>query len=232
MTRPLPGYLVRSGVQDRNLRYTWDDINYSAAYEPLDEALLERLGRISQRALVAFSIACAEWIVYRLGAVVDDPTPPEYLEAAWAGVVDAAYTLYFEPDLSEWEGPARGPIAAAMMLVVDALVRMEDDDHPEYNAASLSGLAEHLLSDPAPFRAWREQVLARLQEHHPLDSKDTRGSLVAREELDPGFDFRPELTPALISRFLQGLDYKKNAFLRMPEQMSKIGFEGIPYALS
>jgi len=231
MKRTLPEYLAHSGVQDRALRYTWDDINPSAAYEPLDDALLDRLSRISQRANVAFAIACAEWVVHRLGAVAQDSTPSEYLEAAWAGIVDAAYTLYYEPDLSEWEGPARMPLAVAMILVADCLVRMEDDDHPEFNSASLAGLAEHLLADAAPFRAWRETILTRLELLYPLESKDTRGSIVPREALDPDYDFRPEEAPKLITKFLQGLDFKRNAFLRTPQMMQKIGFEGVPYSL-
>ncbi len=52
-----------------------------------------------------------------------------------------------------------------------------------------------------------------------------------REALDPDFDFKPEMAPALFGAFLKRLDYKANPFLRTPEEMRKLFFEGVPYEL-
>ncbi|WP_147445087.1 hypothetical protein [Corallococcus sp. CA053C] len=53
----------------------------------------------------------------------------------------------------------------------------------------------------------------------------------SREALDPDFDFRPEMAPTLIGAFLGNLNYEANPFLRTPEEMRKLFFEGIPYEL-
>ena len=232
MALPLPNHLRRANIQDSSLRYTWDDVKYQTAYYPLDDDFLSRMARISQRANVAFAIACAEWIVHRLGKVSKDPMPAEYLEAAWAAVVDACYTRYHETDEDEWSGPIRKPLAVAVMLVVDSIIRMEDDDLPEVDAVSLSNLAEHLLPDSTLFRDWRERVLARLERLYPRNPLDTRGVPVPREALDPDFDFRPEMAPELLRHFLRSSNHQSNAFLRSPEEMKAIGFEGTPYDLS
>jgi hypothetical protein len=233
MTLPVPAYLQRANIQDRHLRFTWDDQEYEKAYEPLDKAVRARMEKLSQRANLAFAIACAEWSFHRFQPFADEPNLPLYVEAAWAAVVDARYANYYlEPRGDGWQGPARRPVAVTLMLLVDTIVRVENDDHPDIGAVSLANLAEHVMSDPTPFRAWHERVIQRLERLYPLNPRDTRGEPVPREALDPDFDFQPGSAPALIGGFLKKLDYKSNPFLRSPKEMRKMFFEGTPYELS
>jgi len=232
MTLPVPSYIQRAGIQDRTLRFTWDDQQCEKAYTPLDKAARARLGRLSQRAILAFAISCAEWIFYRFKLVSEAPLLDDYTEAAWAAVVDARYADYYlEPRGEEWQGPDRKPLAVALMLLVDTLVRVESDDHPDIGALSLSNLTAHVMTDPRPFHEWRERVVTRLEHLYPLNSRDTRGEPVPREALDPDFDFKPEMAPALFGAFLKRLDYKANPFLRTTEEMRKLFFESVPYEL-
>jgi len=232
MTLPLPAYLERAKVQDRNLRFAWDDHRYELAYTPLDKAARARMERLSQRAILAFAVSCAEWIFYRFRPVSFPPFLDDYIEAAWAAVIDARYANYYlEPRGEEWQGPDRKPLAVALMLLVDTIVRVENDDHPDIGALSLANLAAHVMTDPTPFHDWRERIVTRLERLYPLNPRDTRGEPVPREALDPDFDFRPEMAPALIGAFLQRLDYKTNPFLRSPGDMRKLYFDGVPYEL-
>jgi len=232
MTLPAPTYLERAKVQDRNLRFTWDDNRYERAYTPLDKTDRARMERLSQRAILAFAVSCAEWIFHRFRPVSIPPFLDDCIEAAWAAVVDARYANYYlEPRGDEWQGPDRKPIAVALMLLVDTIVRVENDDHPDIGALSLANLAAHVMTVPTPFQEWRGRVMTRLERLFPLNSRDTRGEPVPREVLDPDFAFQPEMAPTLIGAFLRRLDYKANPFLRTPEEMRKLFFEGVPYEL-
>lgn len=232
MTLPVPAYLQRAGIQDRSLRFTWDDTAYERAYEPLDPDVRARMARLSQRANLAFAIACAEWVFHRFEPVSHEPLLEDYVEAAWAAVIDARYAhFYIEPRGDDWRGPDRKPLAVALMLLVDTVVRVENDDHPDIGAVSLANLAEHVMTNPRPIQEWRERIVPRLERLYPLDPRDTRGEPVPREALDPDFDFQPELAPTLISGFLRRLDPGRNPFLRAPEEMRRLYFEGIPYEL-
>ncbi len=232
MTLPVPTYLERAKVQDRSLRFTWDDQQYERAYTPLDKVERARLERLSQRAILAFAVSCAEWIFHRFRPVSSPPFLDDYVEAMWAAVVDARYANYYlEPRGDEWQGPDRKPIAVTLMLLADTTTRVENDDHPDIGALSLANLAAHVMPDPTPFQEWKERVMARLERRFPLNPRDTRGEPVPREALDPDFDFQPEMAPALIGAFLKRLDYEANPFLRTPEEMRRFFFEGVPYEL-
>jgi hypothetical protein len=229
MPLPTPGYLLRSGIQDTTLRYTWDDWHTERAYEPLDDELLARMAGVSYRANIALTVACAEWITYRFGVLSDDPTPAQYAEAAWAAIVDWRYTAYYEPPIPEWSGPIRRPLALAMMMMVDVINRTDQDDMPEIDSASISNLTEHVLTDPTPFRTWRERIVARLESLYPRDEDHPEGPVVPRQALDPDFDFHPDQTPELIRRFLAGISPTANSFLSPPDAMRVMGFHGTPY---
>jgi hypothetical protein len=232
MTLPVPAYLEGTRVQDRSLRFTWDDHRYEQAYTPLEKADRARLALLSQRAVLAFAISCTEWILYRFRLVSSPAFLDDYIEAAWAVVVDARYANYYlEPRGDEWQGPDRKPLAVALMLLVDTVVRVENDDHPDIGALSLANLAAHVMTHPKPFQEWRERVMTRLERLYPLNPRDTRGEPVPREALDPDFGFQPEMAPALIGAFLRRLDPKANPFLRSPDEMRKLFFEGVPYEL-
>jgi hypothetical protein len=224
-----PEYLRRSAMQEATVAYTWDDWNVEAAYEPLDDDLLGRLAQVSYRANEAFTIACAEWIVYRFGALSDDPTPSNYIEAAWAAIFDWRYLKYFEPLDEEWQGPVRRALEVAIVLVVEVIGRTESDDLPEISAASVSNLAKHVMSNPKAFEEWQEWAVERLAKFYPRNEEEPLGPVVPREALDPDIEFSPIETPEYINRFLRNLNFSKNEFLEPPETMLKSGFEGVPY---
>jgi len=60
--------------------------------------------------------------------------------------------------------------------------------------------------------------------------EERRGPLIAREAIDPTFDYHPEQAPQLLDKFLRSVDYKNNPFLRSPEELMELGIEN-PYRL-
>jgi hypothetical protein len=225
----VPNYLRVSGIQGTTIRYTWDDWDVEAVDMPLDESLRERLGAMSQRAVVAFTIGTAEWIVYRFGALSDDPVPAQRLEAAWAQVVDFRYSFEEDINLDEWTGPVRGPIGIAIRRVVYAIQQAESGLDPGWRACRASKLAEHVIMDSTPYRNWRERILDRLEALYPLDPDETLGEVVPREALDPEYLFSVDQTESLVNQFLARLDYNINPFLNSPNKILAQGFRGTPY---
>jgi hypothetical protein len=230
MTLPVQHYLQTSGIQDPVIRYKWDDWNVEEVDMPLEAALRKRLDRISQRAVTAFTIGTAEWIVHRFAIFSADQIPALRLEAAWAEVVDFLYSTNTDIRLEDWAGPIRGPIGIALRRVIFALQQASQDGDPAWRAGRAAKLAEHVISDPSPYLNWRERILERFEKSYPLDPDETLGEVVPREALDPDVEFDVSQTEIMINRFLNSLDYRSNPFLNAPEEMLKAGFKGTPYA--
>src|SRR2546426_823255 len=113
MTLVAPHYIRATRIQDKVLRYRWDDWDLNADEEKLDKGIALHLSRLSQRASLAFTIATTEWMVYRYGLLLDEQLPWQYLEAAWAQTIDWRYgalTIEGDTDAKEWTGPIRRPI--------------------------------------------------------------------------------------------------------------------------
>ena len=94
MALSIPNYLKVANIQDNNIRYEWDDWRNLPASETPDEELIARLEVVSQRAVLAFSCGTAEWIVYRFARLCDDSRPWDYIEAAWAMIINVWYCGY------------------------------------------------------------------------------------------------------------------------------------------
>jgi hypothetical protein len=190
------------------------------------------LNGLSQRAIIAFVNATAEWIVYRLEIFTDTTAPHQYLEAAWAQVADWRYGAFTWEEYAlndAWTGPVRGPIGIAMIRVLHAVDQTKENGYPELAAAWITNLATHVMPDPASYLKWRSEVMKRLETLYPRNLLDTLGDVVPRQAVDPGFAFQPEHTESLFNEFLARLDYRKNPFLNNPNKMLQDGFEGTPY---
>ena len=222
----VPPYIPLVEIQKNRIPYAWDDWNVEAAEEPIDEVLLKRLQRLSQRASGAFAIASAEWIVYRFAHLIDQGEPLQYLETAWAQLIDARYGLEWDPLQAGWVGPVMGPIRQALMWVGDAIEQIDDDLEPEESAATLAKLTNYVLSSHHAYETWCENVLSRLETAFPRDDDDPKGDVVPREAMNPSFGFKLEEIESLVNRFLFSLDRDGNPFLSSPELMLEQGFKG------
>jgi hypothetical protein len=226
----VPAYIAASRCWEAPLQYAWDDGDLEPFESPVDEALHARLEGLSQRANVAWCIACAEWIGHRLGPhLYGDPLPFQRLEAAWAQVIDARYSFALTDPPERWAGPVKRPVLRALELIDFAVDAAERDDVPADISATLARLAEHVMDDPSPLRAWQEAALSRLRALYPFDPEESLGDVVPREALDPGRAFEPGETPRLIADLLTRLHQSDNPFLRSRREMLARGFEGVPY---
>jgi len=232
MTLDVPDYVKAAKAQDPKIRYKWDDWNEEQALEPVDKDLLARLKALSQRAAIAFTAATGEWVVYRFEELTDVTVPLQFLEMAWANIVDFNYvamTWQDYEDAPEWVGPVKRPVAIAMEKVDNAFQAVIGDGRPELRGAWITNLAQYVLTDPAPYVKWRERAMVRLESLYPCDPNDRLGDVVPREALDPDFNFDVEDTERLINEFLARLDHRSNPFLNSPESMLEQGYTGLRY---
>jgi hypothetical protein len=109
------------------------------------------------------------------------------------------------------------------------LIKKKQFATPE--CVSLAFLTLHVVPDPKPFKDWRRFAIGRLATLYPLDKENRLGPPVPREALDPELDYKPEMAPQLLSKFLQSLDPSTNPYLRPATEMIADGFDGTPYSL-
>jgi hypothetical protein len=229
MVLAIPQYVAAAGIADPELRYEWDDWKIQEMFDTEDDSFRQKMSRVSYRAALAFTIAAGEWIVHRFDRLSTDAEPLLHMEAMWAGVVDSRYVTYWEPPDAQWLGPIRGPLRLAIVFTLEALVDADQCADVALNADRASIIAERVLSNPAPFRFWRERVVRRLEQLYSYDKGDPMGDVVPREALDPDLDFQPEMTEALIRGYLRGVNPALNRFLANPTKMRERGFPGTPY---
>jgi hypothetical protein len=86
-----------------------------------------------------------------------------------------------------------------------------------------------LAPAPQPFLPWPDEFPSEAAYHEA--GRPYFGDPIPLEALDPDFDYKPEMRKDLLASFLSRLDWKKNPFLRSPDEMKKLGFPGTPYRL-
>jgi len=180
--------------------------------------------------------------MWRYHHLSDDVRPFQIAEAAWCGNIKSAYIKYYGFDFDDL-GPISGVLYSSMVCVGGLLkYTAEEENLWEFELAYLVRLAMHVLPDTRPFEKWLETVTDRLILLYPAPEDDfyedmfneheeeRRGPLIAREVLDPSFDYRPEQASMLLNRFLHSVNHTKNPFLRSPEELKELGF-GTPYII-
>jgi len=229
MSLTTPRYVEQAGVADPELHYEWDDWKLQEMFDTEDDSFRKRMTGVSYRATLAFTIATGEWIVHRYDRISSDPEPLLHMEAMWAGVVDSRYVKYWEPPDEYWLGPVRGALRLAIIFTLEAMVDADACADVALSADRASIIAQRVLTNPAPYLAWREQTVLRLEALYPYDKRDPMGDVVPREALDPDVDFRPETTERLVQHYLRNLDPARNRFLATPAEMLARKFPGTPY---
>ena len=235
-----PPYIARAAITDPAIRYKWHDWDAFRYCEPVDEEFVKRYAKIAPAAVIALTIAEAEWLMFRFEGLSADPTLLLYLESAWCANVDREYSWPIELPKSAWQGPVRRPMLVAIILVNHLLYEAEDFADTLQQPSSMSNLVEHVLPDRAPFRQWRDRCVERLIQFYTekpqdpfvdlFDERPAEPVFVPREVFDPDFEFRPEMARPLVDRFLRNVDWPANPFLSSPEEMDRAGFKGTPYA--
>ena len=229
---PVPVHLKVADLQSPVVRFHWDDGDTEQVEERPDEPFVDALRRMSDRAILALTVAMAEWIVFRFQPFADVSLPSHFLEAAWAAGADWRYHSEAWDaivDAERWTGPIKGPVSAAMFAVDVASQGYRVGDDLTDSALSVSNIALHVLPQSERFRDWRDRSVARLTVLYPRNENDAIGPVVPREVFELTREYDSEYTEQFLNGLLRSLDYHANPFLASPETLKETGFVGKPY---
>lgn len=174
------------------------------------------LDQLSDRAIIAYSIACAEWVVARFSRVSRDEHPLRFLEACWAFEMDRHLAAPPPNQDDEWKGSIRGALDMAMVTVLNTYYTTEDGVG-EIEGAFNEKVVLHVLLDPQLFLVWRGTVLSRLHRLYPRDPANSWGDPVPREALDPRVQLESTDFGECVRLFLSSLSPATNPLLRRIE---------------
>jgi hypothetical protein len=252
--REPPAYIMKSGVVGAPVEFKWGQPpDHIGPYE--GTALHDAVYRLTHCAAVTLAAGLEEWSAWRFHGMVDSAPYLAHAEALPAWAVDARY--YKGPsDLENVESP---PAESAMSVLGDLACNATEKQYLKYPATCPPATQVHqafLLRYVIPkssrkaFDEWITFVLKRLTEFAPrpeeyigefkdFESKEAYrlaqrpyfGVPVPIELLDPHFDYKAAVREELLDRYLRGLDWKHNEFLRSPDEMKTLGFAGTPYRL-
>ena len=219
--------------------------------------LMVQLGRGTAATQVAMCAGILLWLTWRLKTLTPVEHNLELAEAAFAYNID---WRYLDVDAGpKGKAPDQPPAESAAKKVnrwmrdaVDAETRWNSF----YTAVGETFHSSHVVKFITPrrykpdFTAWLDAVSDRMAEHFPIpdipwreintfESKadcyayraPRRGVAIPPQVLDPSFDYRPEQREDLLREFLAGLDPSRYRYLRTPEALLELGFEGVPYTL-
>jgi hypothetical protein len=118
MNRNRPSY-IPAELSSLPVEHKWDDWDPYSVLPEASELTESTFARTSHRAAIAYSIACAEWTVFRLERFMDDNRPFEYLQACWAVQMSYTYGSPSESNAEEWEGAVRGAVDLSLMTILN-----------------------------------------------------------------------------------------------------------------
>ena len=200
MSHSPPSYVPVDVIKDMPVVHGWDDWDPYVLLGTQDPDTQANLARLTDRAQIAFAIACAEWVVYRFQNLCDDRRPYDFIEAAWASEMSSDYSVPPQFAEDEWRGPIRAPIDLSLVTIINTFYSTEDGAG-DVDATFAERIPLHVLNDQTRFLRWRNSVLVRLQELFPRESGDANGAPVPREAMDPDIDVTEETLKASVSRF-------------------------------
>ena len=188
----------------------WDPYQVLGTQNPETEATLSD---ISDRAILGYSIACAEWVVCRFKKHLNDQRPYQYIQACWIYEMSDEVAAPPQSKQEEWEGPVRGPVDLSLMTVLNTIYSM--DDGAAWADGAFAELIPLLVVTPCElFLQWRFGVFKRLKERYPRSDGEF-GKPVPREIFDLSQALVPEQELHLVKAFLSKALAAQNPFVRI-----------------
>lgn len=219
--------------------------------------LMKQLGRGNGLAQVAMCAGVLLWLTWRLKPLTEVDHNLELAEAAFAYCIDWRYVdINAGP---KGKAPDQPPEVSAAKKVNSLVRRALDQDSywnsfftPVAETFHAANVVQHIMPKPhkRTFDQWLLTVSDRMHAHFPLpdipkrefstfESKEAyraycaprRGIAIPPQILDISVEYDPSQREANLKGFLRGLDRERNRFLRSPEAMLELGFQGTPYEL-
>jgi hypothetical protein len=257
MPADVPSYVPPS-IVGAPLNFHWEGASDHIGPVETVTPLLDLLAGTTTTAQIAMCAGILSWGAWRLKGHVEVEHNFELAEAAFAYVVDWRYV---DRDAGPRGKAPDQPPALSAMKQLNRFMRLglNQDKYwdsyfqPVWETFHSAHIVRHILPNAmrSDFESWLATLVGRIKSHwakpdEEFRRKDTfpnakereqfisrhRGRPVPREILDPRFEYQEEDSPRLIGEFLARLNPQTNRYLRSPENMLALGFEGVPYHFS
>ena len=251
----LPPY-VDPHVVGAPIDFEWRGNSYYIGSTSLSGPIGDLVGSKTTCGSIAFLAGVMQWVAGRFSGHTDVAKLLDLSVAALAYQVDWRYAQ--APPRQEL--PEQPPVESAYLLLKSYLRRALDPEQywdDQYQPIAELYHATHVTNHVLPkgakkaFSAWLKSTAQRLdqvgarkppgggREPEEFESIEAyrawavphRGIPLPPQVLDPNFAYDPKDREPLIREFLASLDWKSNQYLRSPDEMVKLGFEGTPYQL-
>jgi hypothetical protein len=230
MPRAIATYIAAADLPSEQPSYRWDDdVEQEVLFS--QPRIADRISKMSYRAALAVALGSIEWTIYRLKPQLASDEPFQFVDAAWAALVDWLYLKSFDlPDWDEYEVAVGGPLQHSFWLMKECFVAARKLKPFNDFTVSISEVSLRVCGRRDVFKAWRRSIVQRMVTVYPENPNDLCGRPVPRDALDLAYAPSPTADDDRIAHYLASLDWKSNKFLRSPEEMQKAGFAGTPYS--
>jgi hypothetical protein len=232
----IPNYIEALEMRDTEPRFKADSATVAKLFDIEVPVVWNWMVEATERAKLGFAAATAEWVAWRLHGTTDVSDLLHFIEALWAAVIDYRYTQEIRHEAPE-DKNAIGIVLFLTWREANAVYRGCQEGRGNANdCVRLSLLARHVLpkKHQDALKKWLTVILReRVAKLYQIDEDphNPQGFPVPREAFNPNFDFDPNKTNDLLKAFLENVDHTTNPYLRSPEEMKKLHFEGTPYRL-
>jgi len=198
------------------VNYGWDSESPFSVIPLPDFLTLSKLDLLSSRAITAYSVGCAEWIIFFLRNFIKNPDPVFYLEGFWAYVMGREDMFEYPPELDHdlWEGPELGPVDCAISSIMNVIYLSQFGDPPSGDAARIGEIARYILPEEmaSVFSSWEQGLIERLIRSGKYADDDRVGRPIPRAILDVSWDSVSESWENAINLEFEGCDFSANPF--------------------
>jgi hypothetical protein len=251
------GYqLLKMNAVDYPIQYKWDD-DEEGRFQDLTTGLIaveSPLDKVSYKAAIGMAAALLELIFYRLNG---RPEMTENMiqdikwkiDALWMAAIDPRYireTTFYDnkTDVSEpSEGAVYGPLWVALLAVEELAYKLDEKYYHIYvQVIGMALLAEYISPDRKLFQQWLVNTLQKAMNSFPC------GFAYRDFDEDDAYDYDDEppvfrdlfFLPGVYDEdfavknakaFVKSVRKKKNPYLRTPQKMLQLEFDGVPYTL-
>jgi hypothetical protein len=253
----IPNYIEKAGMVGVPIDFVWHGpLGHIGPVETVNKMLI-LMGSKTTCGALAQAAGIISWGAWRLKGHTNVNVLLQMIEASFAFQVHPHYVNRDGvPTKKAKENPpaesAAGELQVELWQALNADKWWHSYYTPIYSAFHPAYLVRHIMPKDKKkvFSKWLEGLLARVKklapkpDEEPLEDEDQlsakeRAAYYARhwgdalppQVLDLEFDLTAIKRKELVDCFLRELDWKKNPFLRSPDEMKKLGFEGKPYQL-
>lgn len=239
------------------LDFSWRGIERHMGPSNVYTPLFFRLDRITTTSLVSINAGLLSWAACRLEAYTDEAYHARGLaEAAFAYQIDWRYV---NSD-ADTRAPTPPSMAKSILQELSFLLWRSMDPEkywenyygPIAETFHLAHAVRYIIpkAHQADLSRWLNKIINRAHETSATPNMefadrdafddinawqqfiaDFRGDALPPDFLDPELNYNSQLRSRLVKDFIEGVDWKYNSYLRSPEQMLQLGFEGLPYKL-